>query len=230
MESMVSNAANFSPQYILNLGQLDILSHFDSFGDIPGQGEIVLDRKVLWTLKSNLVLFWMSSVVLYKIYTRGKWSEMPMDIIRQLSVTFPDCSELSVLDTVTVVTVLTYNFPTGEKQHGSLVRFFVEQDEKILFCGVYFVSSFSYQIIIIWSFKNLQAEERRFVGKIFSVSLASLNRIPSLIFSRLLNFSFSINVQRQNFVNFFCSVMLVCGFASLWYQCFCCGVIDLPTV
>ena len=60
MESLVSNAANFSPQYILTLGQLDILSRFDSFGEIPGHGEIVLDRKVLWTLKSNLVLFWMS--------------------------------------------------------------------------------------------------------------------------------------------------------------------------
>ena len=81
---MGSNAQNVSPQHILNLGQLDILSRFDSFGDIPGHGEIVLDRKVLWMLKSNLVLFWMSFAVLDKIYTRGKWSEMPMDIIRQL--------------------------------------------------------------------------------------------------------------------------------------------------
>ena len=98
MESLGSNAVNFSPQYILNLGQLDILSRFDSFGDIPGHGEIFLDRKILWTLKSNLVLFWMSFAVLYKIYTSGKWSGMPMDVIRQLSVTFPDCSESSVLD------------------------------------------------------------------------------------------------------------------------------------
>ena len=142
MESLVSNAANFSPQYILNLGQLDILSRFDSFGDIPGHGEIVLDRKVLWTLKSNLVLFRMSFAVLEKIYTRGKWSEMPMDITRQLSVTFPDCSESSVLDAATVVTAMSYNFPTGEKQHGLLITFFVEQYEKILFRGVYFVCNF----------------------------------------------------------------------------------------
>ena len=47
MESLGSNAVNFSPQYILNLGQLDILSHFDSFGDIPGHGEIFLGRKIL---------------------------------------------------------------------------------------------------------------------------------------------------------------------------------------
>ena len=161
MESLVSNAANFSPQYILNLGQLDILSRFDSFGDIPGQGEIVLDRKVLWTLKSNLVLFWMSFAVLSKIYTRGKWSEMPMDIIRQLSVTFPDCSESSVLDAITVVTAMSYNFPTGEKQHGLLVRFFIKQYEKILFCGVFFVCSFCYQIIIIWSFKKFMSRRAK---------------------------------------------------------------------
>jgi len=142
MESLVSNAANFSPQYILNLGQLDILSRFDSFGDIPGHGEIFLGRKILWTLKSNLVLFWMSFAVLYKIYTSGKWSGMPMDVIRQLSVTFPDCSESSVLDAIKVVTLLSYNFPTGEKQHGSLVRSFVEQYKKILFHEVYLVLQF----------------------------------------------------------------------------------------
>ena len=47
MESLGSNAVNFSPQYILNLGQLDILGRFDSFGDIPGQREIFLGRKIL---------------------------------------------------------------------------------------------------------------------------------------------------------------------------------------
>ena len=55
MESLVSIAANFSPQYILNLGQLDILSRFDSFGDIPGHGEIYPDRKILWSLQTNLI-------------------------------------------------------------------------------------------------------------------------------------------------------------------------------
>ena len=67
---------------------------------------------------------------------------MPMDVIRQLSVTFPDCSESSVLDALTVVTLLSYNFPTGEKQQGSLVRSFVEQYKKILFRGVYLVLQF----------------------------------------------------------------------------------------
>ena len=85
MESLGSNAVNFSPQYILNLVQLDILSRFDSFGDIPGHGEIFLGRKILWTLKSNLILFLgMSFAALYKIYFRGTWSEMPMDEFRQL--------------------------------------------------------------------------------------------------------------------------------------------------
>ena len=138
----VSNAANFSPQYIFNLGQLDILSRFDSFGDIPRHGEILLGRKILWTLKSNLVLFWMSFAVLYKIYTSGKWSGMPMDVIRQLSVTFLDCYESSVLDAATVVTAMCYNFPTGKKQHGLLVRSFVEQYKRFLFRGVYLVLQF----------------------------------------------------------------------------------------
>ena len=135
----------------------------------------------------------MSFVVLYKMYPKGKWSEMPMDVIRQLSVTFPDCSESSVLDAITVVTVTSYNFPAGVKQHDSLVRFFVDQYEEILFCGVYFVFSFSYQIII-QEFQILRAEERTFGGKIYSVSLVSLNRISpnnfldfSVFFSRSLN-------------------------------------------
>ena len=197
MESLVSNAANFSPQYILNLGQLDILSRFDSFGDIPGHGEIFLDRKILWSLKTNLVLFWMSFVVLYKMYPRGKWSEMPMDVIRQLSVTFPDCSESSVLDAATVVTAMSYNFPTGEKQHGLLITFFVEQYEKILFRGVYFVCNFL-SSDNYFEFQNLQADERRFVGKIFSVSLMSLNRISSHLFWTS-QFSLSINTSASTF-------------------------------
>ena len=93
MESLDGHAVKFSLKHILNLGQYDILSRCDSFGEIPGQGEIFfLDRKILWTLKSNLVLFFeMSFAALYEIYFRGLWSEMPMDVFRQLSVTFPDC-------------------------------------------------------------------------------------------------------------------------------------------
>ena len=210
MESLVSNAANFSPQYILNLGQLDILSRFDSFGDIPGHGEIVLDRKVLWTLKSNLVLFWMSFAVLDKIYTRGKWSEMPMDIIRQLSVTFPDCSESSVLDAATVVTAMSYNFPTGEKQHGLLITFFVEQYEKILFRGVYFVCNFYRSSAKYFLF--LECRSTEFLH----------------IFSGLLSFLSLSTHQHQHFIKLFRSVMLVSGFASWWYRYYCCGLHTFP--
>ena len=98
MESLDGHAVKFSLKHILNSGQYDILSRCDSFGDIPGHGEIVfLDRKILWTLKSNLILFFgMSFTALYKIYFRGTWSEMPMDEFRQLSVTFPDCLVSSV--------------------------------------------------------------------------------------------------------------------------------------
>ena len=219
MESLGSNAVNFSPQYILNLGQLDILSRFDSFGDIPGHGEIFLDRKILWSLKTNLVLFWMSFVVLYKMYPRGKWSEMPMDVIRQLSVTFPDCSESSVLDAITVVTFSSYNFPTGEKQHGSLFRSFVEQYEKILFREVYLVLQFLLADNYNLEFQNLRAVERMFDGKIFFVSLVSLNRISSHIFSGLLSFFLSL-YQHQNFIKLFRTVLLVlwicqCGMVAV---------------
>ena len=151
-------------------------------------------------------------VVLYKMYPKGKWSEMPMDVIRQLSVTFPDCSESSVLDAITVVTVTSYNFPAGVKQHGSLVRFFVDQYEEILFRGVYFVFSFSYQIII-QEFQILRAEDRKFGGKIFSASLVSLNRIsPNNFLDFSVFFSRSLN-QHQHFTNIFRSVLLVSGFA-----------------
>ena len=103
-----------------------------------------------------------------------------------------------MLDAITVVPVMSYNFPADVKQHGSLVRFFVDQYEEILFRGVYFVFSFSYQIII-QEFQILRAEERTFGGKIFSVTLVSLNRISSnnfLDFSVF--FSHSLN-QHQNF-------------------------------
>ena len=129
MDALSGHVVKFSLRHILNAGQYDFLSHFDSFGDIPGH-EVVyfLGRKILWTLKSNLVLFFgMSFIALYIIYRRGKWSEMPMDKNRRLSVTFPDCFVSSVLGTVSVVTILSYNFSTGEKQHGLLVRSFVEQ-------------------------------------------------------------------------------------------------------
>ena len=135
-----------------------------------------------------------------------------MDIIRQLSVTFPDCSESSVLDAATVVTATSYNFPTGEKQHGSLVTFFVEQYEKVLFRGVYFVCKFLSSDNYL-EFQNLRAEGRRFGGKIFSVSLVSLNRISShILFWTSQFFSLSINIFS---ISKFCQIFSLCnGFAS----------------
>ena len=129
MDALSGHVVKFSLRHILNAGQYDFLGHFDSFGDIPGHGEtFFLDRKILWTLKSNLVLFLgMSFAALYKIYCRGTCSEMPMDKFRQLSVTFPDCFVSSVLGAVSVVTFTSYNFSTGGKQHGSLFRSFIEQ-------------------------------------------------------------------------------------------------------
>jgi len=40
MESLDGHAVKFSLKHILRLGQYDILSRCDSFGDIPGHGEI----------------------------------------------------------------------------------------------------------------------------------------------------------------------------------------------
>ena len=144
MEALSDHVVKFSLRHILNAGQYDFLSHFDSFGDIPGH-EVVyfLGRKILWTLKSNLVLFFrMSFSALYIIYRRGKWSEMPMDKNRQLSVTFLDCFVSSVLGAVSVVTFTSYNFSTGGKQHGSLFRSFIERYMKRFFSRVFFVFNF----------------------------------------------------------------------------------------
>ena len=69
MESLNGHVVKFSLKYMLNSGQYDYhISRCDSFDDIPGHGEIFfLDRNILWTLKSNLVLFFgMSFAALYK--------------------------------------------------------------------------------------------------------------------------------------------------------------------
>ena len=169
MDALRSHVVKFSLRHILNAGQYDFLSHFDSFGDIPGHGAVYfLGRKILWTLKSNLVLFFgMSFIALYIIYRRGKWSEMPVDQNRRLSVTFPDCLVSSVLGTVSVVAILSYNFSTGEKQHGSLFKSFVEQHIKISHQEVFFVYSFQLSDIFNLEFRILQAEGRMFNGEIF---------------------------------------------------------------
>ena len=116
----------------------------------------------------------------------------------------PGLLESSVLDAITVVTVMSYNFPAGVKQHGSL--FFVEQYENILFRGVYFVFNFSYQIIIP-EFQILRAEERTFGSKIFSVSFVSLNRISSNSF---LDFSVFFSCLLNQHENFIIKIFLLC--------------------
>ena len=88
MDALSGHVVNFSLRHILNAGQYDFLSHIDSFDDIPGHGVVYfLGRKILWTLKSNLVLFFgMSFIALYIIYHRGKWSEMPANGQKQAIV------------------------------------------------------------------------------------------------------------------------------------------------
>jgi len=110
------HSVKFPLQYIFNFGQYGIFSRYDSFGDIPGHGATViyLDRKVLWTMKSSLVLFGANFTVRYWIRIKV-WSGTPMDKSRQLSVTFPDWFASSVLGAIAVVTV-SYNFPADEKQ------------------------------------------------------------------------------------------------------------------
>ena len=169
MNALSGHIVKFSLPHILNAGQYDFLSRFDSFGDIPGH-EVVyfLGRKILWTLKSNLVLFFgMSFIALYIIYRRGKWSEMPMDKNRRLSVTFLDCFMSSVLGTVSVVTVLSYNFSTGEKQRGALFKSFVERHIKMSHQEVFFVYSFQLSDIFNLEIRILQAGGCMFNGKIF---------------------------------------------------------------
>jgi len=197
MESLDGHAVKFSLKHKLNLGQYDILSRCDSFGDIPGHGEIFfLNRKILWTLKSNLVLFLgMSFAALYKIYFRGTWSEMPMDEFRQLSVTFPDCFVSSVLGAVSVVTFTSYNFSTGGKQHGSLFRSFIERYMKISFSGVFFVFSFNHQIILVKCFRNLQTGERTLDGEIFF-------RISWIAQQIFINFFYGFHIYLLFLLNF----------------------------
>jgi len=154
----------------------------------------------------------MSFAVLYKIYTSGKWSGMPMDVIRQLSVTFPDCSESSVLDAVTVVTLMSYNFPTGEKQHGLLVRSFVEQYKKIYFRGVYLVLQFLIadnisRVSKVYELKNVLSTAK--------YSLFLLSRSTEFRHIFFLDFSVFFSLSASEFHQKFRTVLLVCGFASV---------------
>ena len=48
MDALSGYVVKFSLRHILNAGQYDFLSHFDSFGDIPGHGVVYfLGRKIL---------------------------------------------------------------------------------------------------------------------------------------------------------------------------------------
>ena len=181
MDALSGHVVKFSLRHILNAGQYDFLSHFDSFGDIPGHGVVYfLGRKILWMLKSNLVLFFgINIIALYIIYRRGKWSEMPVDKNRRLSVTFPDCLVSSVLGTVSVVTILSYNFSTGEKQRGSLLKSFVEQHMKMSRQEVFFGYIFELSDIFNLEIRILQAGGRTFNGKIFLILLVSRSRFSS---------------------------------------------------
>ena len=90
-----------------------------------------------------------------------------MDKNRRLSVTFPDCLVSSVLGTVSVVTILSYNFSTGEKQRGSLFKSFVQQHIKMSHQEVFFVYSFQLSDIFNLELRILQAGGRMFNGEIF---------------------------------------------------------------
>ena len=131
-----------------------------------------------------------------------------MDITRQLSVTFPDCSESSVLNAATVVTAMSYNFPTGEKQHDLLITFFYCQ-------------------IIISSFKIYELKNVGSAAKYFLFLLCRSTEFRH-IFSGLLSFLSLSTHQHQHFIKLFRSVMLVSGFASWWYRYYCCGLHTFP--
>jgi len=79
----------------------------------------------------------------------------------------PDCLMSSVLGTVSVVTILSYNFSTGEKQRGSLLKSFVEQHMKMSHQEVFFVSSFQLSDHFNPEIRILQAGGRTFNGEIF---------------------------------------------------------------
>ena len=92
---------------------------------------------------------------------------MPVDKNRRLLVTFPDCFVSSVLGAVLVVTIMSYNFSTGEKQLGSLFKSFVQQHFEISLQEVFFVYSFQLSDTFNLELRILQAEGHMFNGEIF---------------------------------------------------------------
>ena len=65
------------------------------------------------------------------------------------------------------VTILSYNFSTGKKQCGSLLKSFVEQHMKMSHQEVFFVSSFQLSDNFNPEIRILQAGGQMFNGKIF---------------------------------------------------------------
>ena len=118
MESLDDDAVKFSLKHILNLGQYDILSRCDSFGDIPGHGVICiyLDLLVLWTLKSSVVLVSGTSFVDHKKepIEGFKWSGMPMGETIQFVP--------SMLDAGYTVVAVSYKFSTRENHFMRLIK------------------------------------------------------------------------------------------------------------
>ena len=73
----------------------------------------------------------------------------------------------SVLGTVSVVTILSYNFSAGKKQCGLLFKSFIEQHIKMSHQKVFFVSSFQLSDNFNPDIRILQAGGRTFNGEIF---------------------------------------------------------------
>ena len=115
-----------------------------------------------------------------------------MDKNRRLSVTFPDCFLSSVLGTVLVVTILSYNFSTGEKQRGSLLKSFVEQHMKMSHQEVFFVYSFQLSDKFNLEIRILQAGGRLFNGEIFFDSSGLAQQIFIIISIYIQFFPFQI--------------------------------------
>ena len=100
-------SVNFSnPPTHINFDHPEYLGQSDSCGDIPGHGVFsFLDLRVLWTLKSSLVLIFGMRLVDRKIQQQR--SEKPMGNTIQFVP--------SLLGAVISVVAMSYNFLTREK-------------------------------------------------------------------------------------------------------------------
>ena len=107
---------------------------------------------------------------------------------------------------------MSYKFPTGEKQHGSLVRSFVEQYKKILFHEVYLVLQFLLADIYNLEFQKFTSC-RTYVWRqnIFGFSCLAQQNFVTYFFWTFQFFSLSASEFHQNISH---------STASLWFcQC-----------